>query len=113
MLGSFLLLDTILGAIYCHSITRLNPNKIASVQLLRDGKSLPVGIILPEWLIYDASSAKITINAKLLKDQDGLITDRWTVQVKNKGSCVNHLVWEEFDIKFMKQAQNVMLMRSD
>ena len=88
---------------YCHSITRLNPNKIASVQLLRDGKSLPVGIILPEWLIYDASSAKITINAKLLKDQDGLITDRWTVQVKNKGSCVNHLVWEEFDIKFVTQ----------
>jgi len=27
------------------------------------------------------------------------------VQVKNKGSCVNYLVWEEFDIKFSIEDQ--------
>jgi len=87
---------------YCHSITRLNRDQVASVQLLRDGQSLPGGILLPDWLIY-APNAKITIDAVALQDQDGLTISRWTVQVKNKGGCVNGLVWEEFDLKFVHQ----------
>ena len=57
---------------YCHSITRLNPEKVASVKLLRDGQSLPGGVILPDWLLYDISSAKLTIDATALKEQEGL-----------------------------------------
>ena len=86
---------------YYHSITRLNPDKVASVQLLRDGQSLPGGVIRPDWLIYDTSNAKLTIDATALKEQEGLISSRWTVQVKNKGGYVNHLVWEEFDISLL------------
>jgi len=87
---------------YCHPITRLNPDQVASVQLLRDGQSLPGGVLLPDWLVY-SPNARITIDAGALKDQDGLKISRWTVQVKNKGGYVNGLVWEEFDIKFVKQ----------
>jgi len=85
---------------YCHTVTRIHPEKLVSVRLLRDGKSLPAGVLLPDWIIYDNSSAKLTIDAKALKQQDGLISSRWTVQIKNKGGCVNRFIWEEFDIKF-------------
>ena len=57
---------------YCHSITRLSPEKVASVQLLKDGQSLPGGIMRPDWFIYDNSNAKLTIDATTLKEQDGL-----------------------------------------
>jgi len=43
---------------YCHTITHLSPENVASVKLLRDGKSLPRGILRPDWLIYDNSSGK-------------------------------------------------------
>ena len=92
---------------YCHLVTRLNPEKVASVRLLRDGQSLPEKVARPDWLIYDGSSAKLTINAKALKEQDGLTISRWTIQVKNKGGYVNDLVWEEFDIEFVHQHSDV------
>jgi len=92
---------------YCHTITRINPENPISVQLLRDGHSLPTEMLLPDWLIYDNSSARLTIDATKLKEQEGLISSRWTVQIKNKGGCVNHLVWEEFDIMFVTQLEGV------
>jgi len=88
---------------YLHRIRRLDPEKVASVELLRNGKTLSGGMLLPTWLVYDNSTANITIDAGALKDQDGLTTSCWTVKVKNKEGYVNGLVWEEFDIKFVKQ----------
>jgi len=88
---------------YCHTITRLKPDKVASVKLLKNGQFLPEGMSLPKWLLYDRSSAKLTINATALKEQEGLFNSQWTVQVRNQRGCVNHLVWEEFDIKFVTQ----------
>jgi len=88
---------------FCRRITRLNPDKVASVTLLRDGQSLPGGVVRPDWLIYDTGSANLNIDETKLKEQEGLVSSRWTVQVKNKGGYVNGLVWEEFDIKFVKQ----------
>jgi len=88
---------------FCRRITRLNPGKVASVTLLRDGQSLPGGVVRPDWLIYDTGSANLTIDETKLKDREGLVSSRWTVQVKNKGGYINGLVWEEFDIKFVKQ----------
>jgi len=88
---------------FCRWITILNPDKVASVTLLRDGQSLPGGVVRPDWLIYDTDNANITIDETKLKNQEGLVSSRWTVQVKNKGGYVNGLVWEEFDIKFVKQ----------
>jgi len=85
---------------FCHPITRLNPANVGSVKLLRNGCSLPGKVSLPGWLIYDPDSATLTIDAGKLANQDGLTNDRWTVQVKNNGGCVNGLVWEEFDITF-------------
>jgi len=90
---------------YCHSITHLSPDKVASVKLLRNGQLLPDDISLPAWLIYDISSGKLTIDAKTLKeqDQDELSMNRWTIQVKNRGFCVYDLIREEFDIEFVRQ----------
>lgn len=92
---------------FCHTITRLKPGNRVSVQLLRDGKSLPAAVLLPDWLIYDHTDARLTIDATTLKEQDGLIISRWTVLIKNKGGCANLLIWEEFDIKFITQFNSI------
>lgn len=88
---------------YCHTITRLKPEKVESVKLLRDGVTMPGGALRPDWLLYDVTTGKLTIDAKILKDQDGLMSSRWTVRVKNRHSCVNGLVWEEFELQFVSQ----------
>jgi len=88
---------------FCHTITRLTPEQIASVKLLRDGKPLPGGMLRPDWLNYDNTSGKITLDATAVKEQEGLTTSQWTIQVKNRGGYVNDLLWEEFKIEFVHQ----------
>jgi hypothetical protein len=83
---------------YCHHIG-LDPKKVASVTLLRDGKPLPGGVVRADWLIYDTTSANLTIDETKSKDQEGLVSSNWTVEVKNRGGYVK----QAFDIKFVRE----------